>query len=83
MENTKTVKIVIAFSVICLMYMLLIFLLNFNKEDQTSGYIINSNLGGFYCQASRCEWVRIEEIDLTHSFDVYQRNKNPGHDTRI
>lgn len=78
MENTKTVKIVIAFSVICLMYMLLIFLLNFNKKDQTSGYIINSNLGGFYCQASRCEWVRIEEIDLTKSFDVYQRNKNLG-----
>ncbi len=78
MENTKTVKIVIAFVVICIIYMLLIFLLNLSKKDQSSGYIINSNLGGFYCRNSACEWIRTEEIDLTQSFDVYQRNNLLG-----
>lgn len=79
MEKTNTMKIVLAFAVICILYMFIVFLFNFFKEEEFSGYIINSNLGGFYCQNTDCEWVGIEDINSSStSFEIYQRNKSLG-----
>jgi hypothetical protein len=70
----KNIKIIIALVVCCLIYMLLIFFIKGNTTD--GGYLINSELGGFYCQNGICEWQSSEDIVTDNKYyALYQENE--------
>lgn len=75
MENKKNLKIIIVILVCFLVYMLIVFLIS-PKNDGTSGYILNSGIGSFYCENAKCETVSNSSVSTSsRSFAIYQYNE--------
>ena len=71
-KNIKIIGIIIiSFS----LYAILFYFLNIPKKE-TEGYIIISNLGGYYCKGQSCEYKKNTEIQIENeSMKIYQQNK--------
>ena len=74
MKN-KNIKIVIALIVCLFVYMLIVFFLGFG-EKKTSGYLINSGIGSFFCQNAECEYISDSAVSTSsNEFSIYQYNE--------
>ena len=75
MEKKKNIKIIVILLACFLIYMFLMFLL-ISKNKGTSGYILNSGIGSFYCENAKCESVSDSDVSTgSQSFAVYQYNE--------
>lgn len=75
MENKKKFKIVFIILVFFLIYLFIVFLIN-PKGNGTSGYILNSGIGSFYCENAICESVSNASVSSSSRvFAIYQYNE--------
>lgn len=76
MENTKNIKIIVALFAFGILYILIIFVLR-GTEKINSGYIINSNIAGFFCKNTNCEKADVIKYQ-EKKFKIYQNNNFIG-----
>lgn len=74
----KNVRVIVILVCISLLYVGIIFF--FHKDYKpTEGYLIVSNLGGFYCNSSVCNLQDVREMKLDgKKIDTYQKNRFIG-----
>ena len=78
MKKKKNVTLIIFLILICLVYIVVLYFVS-GIKDATKGYIIVSNLGGYYCEFSDCTFTTKEEIDFQDKeFKIYQNNNLKG-----
>ncbi len=75
--SEKNLKIVISVVIVCFIYFIIIFVYMMNNKT-TKGYIINSNLGGFYCKQKKCEFVSQSDIKINNSYALFQYGEYVG-----
>lgn len=78
--SEKNLKIVISVVIVCFIYFIIIFVYMMNNKT-TKGYIINSNLGGFYCKQKKCEFVSQSDIKINNSYALFQYGEYVGNYT--
>ena len=75
--SEKNLKIVTSVVIVCLIYFIIIFVYMMNNKT-TNGYILNSNLGGFYCKQKKCEFVSQSDIKINNSYALFQYGEYVG-----
>ncbi len=76
--NRKQIFLLVGISFCCLLYFVIVFFF-FGDRNLSEGYIVVSNLGGFYCKQKTCLYREPGEIDSNEKvFQVYQQNELVG-----
>jgi len=78
MAKKKNIILISALVVFCILYAILFYFLS-GSDKASEGYIVVSELGGYYCRAKSCSYKSIDDMDLENRFlTVYQQNKSIG-----
>lgn len=78
MTKKKNIILISGLILFCLLYIILFYFLS-GSSHATEGYLVVSDLGGYYCRAKSCSYKTVEEMDLENRLiHVYQQNKDLG-----
>lgn len=78
MTKKKNIILISGLILFCLLYIILFYFLS-GSSHVTEGYLVVSDLGGYYCRAKLCSYKTVEEMDLENRLiHVYQQNQDLG-----
>ncbi len=76
--NKKNIILISLLVLFCIGYVVLFYFLSGNQNN-SEGYIVVSELGGYYCKAKNCAYKNVEDMNLDgKNIEVYQQNESLG-----
>ncbi len=74
----RNTLILIGLALLCVIYVVVFFFLT-GSNKASEGYLLVSDLGGFYCKARKCNYTKISDIHLEgKKIKTYQQNELKG-----
>lgn len=73
----KNVKMLLILLGISFCYIVFTFFIS-GMDTSSKGYIVTSNLGGFYCERTICSYREITNINTSKPYKIYQNHRDKG-----
>ena len=72
--NKKSILIVVSLSVLFGIYAVFLYFAT-GANHSSKGYIIVSELGGYYCNGRNCSYHEIQDMEIeNHNIDIFKEN---------